>query len=334
MFCRGHVICVLNLFIFTLIVAFFEYVPPSMGTIAYACCFYEIIYIKTDINLNMYFFFFRCSDWSLLDTLTWPVFVFQYLAIYGYTKGPEWKGFYDGIFYGEYYLLPASRKLMILQILCDDALASEELKAEMNMREESEFGSVGMDYDNEGILPAENGPRRVHPRYSKTTACKDSETKKYASELNAANLPGNSISHFRDTETTEDDVDGNGDECRLCGMDGTLLCCDGCPAVYHSRCIGVMKMYIPEGTWYCPECKINMIGPTIAQGTSLKGAEVFGKDLYGQVFMGTCDHLLVYVLTSFLFHLLCWMNPGATLNLCFGFLFICFIFCYRSQFSL
>ncbi|ESW22110.1 hypothetical protein PHAVU_005G128100 [Phaseolus vulgaris] len=214
----------------------------------------------------------RCIDWRLLDALTWPVFVFQYLAIYGYTKGPDWKGFYDEIFYGEYYLLPASRKLMILQILCDDALASEEFKAEMSMREESE---VGIDYDNEDSLPTEIGPRRVHPRYSKTTACKDSETQKYVSELNA------------------EDVDGNGDECRLCGMDGTLLCCDGCPAVYHSRCIGVMKMHIPDGEWYCPECKINMIGPTIARGTSLKGAEVFGRDLYGQVFMGTCDHLLV-----------------------------------------
>ncbi|CAJ1955813.1 unnamed protein product [Sphenostylis stenocarpa] len=219
----------------------------------------------------------RCIDWSLLDALTWPVFVYQYLAIYGYTKGPEWKGFYDEIFYGEYYLLPASRKLVILQILCDDVLASEELKAEMNMREESE---VGIDYDNEDNLPAEIVPRRVHPRYSKTTACKDTETKKYVSELNA------------------DDVDGNGDECRLCGMDGTLLCCDGCPAVYHSRCIGVMKMHIPDGEWYCPECKINMIGPTIARGTSLKGAEVFGKDLYGQVFMGTCDHLLVVNVNS------------------------------------
>ena len=74
----------------------------------------------------------------MVDALTWPVFVFQYLAIFGYTKGPEWKGFYDEIFYGEYYLLPASRKLTILQILCDEVLASEELKAEMNMREESE----------------------------------------------------------------------------------------------------------------------------------------------------------------------------------------------------
>lgn len=225
----------------------------------------------------------RCSEWSLLDTLTWPVFLIQYLAVNGYTKGSEWKGFYDEIFYGEYYSLPASRKLIILQILCDDVLESEELKAEMNMREESE---VGANYDADEIPPTENGPKRVH---AKTADCKDEECMNLVSELDAVNLPGNS----------EDEVDRNGDECRLCGMDGTLLCCDGCPAVYHSRCIGVMKMYIPEGAWYCPECKINKIGPTIAKGTSLKGAEIFGKDLYGQLFIGTCNHLLVYVQNLF-----------------------------------
>ncbi|XP_012573010.1 DDT domain-containing protein PTM isoform X2 [Cicer arietinum] len=224
----------------------------------------------------------RCSEWSLLDTLTWPVFLIQYLAVNGYTKGSEWKGFYDEIFYGEYYSLPASRKLIILQILCDDVLESEELKAEMNMREESE---VGANYDADEIPPTENGPKRVH---AKTADCKDEECMNLVSELDAVNLPGNS----------EDEVDRNGDECRLCGMDGTLLCCDGCPAVYHSRCIGVMKMYIPEGAWYCPECKINKIGPTIAKGTSLKGAEIFGKDLYGQLFIGTCNHLLVLNVNS------------------------------------
>lgn len=223
----------------------------------------------------------RCTEWSLLDTLTWPVYVLQYLAVNGYTIGPEWKGFYDEVFYGEYYLLPANRKLTILQILCDDVLESEELKAEMNMREKSE---AGMDYDSEDILPSEHGPRRVHPRYAKTVGCKDDKTMKFDSELTAVNLPGNS----------EDAIDSNGDECCLCGMDGTLLCCDGCPATYHSRCIGLMKMHIPEGEWHCPECIINMIGPLISRGT-LKGAEIFGNDLYGQLFMGTCDHLLVYV---------------------------------------
>jgi hypothetical protein len=106
---------------------------------------------------------------------------------------------------------------------------------------------------------------------------------KFVSKSDAVNLPG----------ISEDEVDKNGDECRLCGMDGTLLCCDGCPAVYHSRCIGVMKMYISDGEWHCPECKINTIGPTVARGTSLRGAEMFGNDLYGQFFIGTCDHLLV-----------------------------------------
>ena len=224
--------------------------------------------------------------------MTWPVFVIQYLVVNGHTKGPEWKGFYDEAFAREYYLLPVSRKLMILQILCDDVLDSEELKAEMNMREESE---VGVDYDAEDMLPAEIGPRKVLPRYVKTSH-EDKEAVKFVSASNAVNQPGNTNSYIRNTGNTDDgDVDRNGDECRLCGMDGTLLCCDGCPSAYHSRCIGLMKMHIPEGPWYCPECKINMTGPTIAKGTSLRGAEIFGRDLYGQLFMGTCNHLLVYV---------------------------------------
>jgi hypothetical protein len=61
----------------------------------------------------------------------------------------------------------------------------------------------------------------------------------------------------------------------------------------------VMKMFIPEGPWYCPECTTNKIGPTIAMGTSLKGAEIFGIDSYEQIFLGTCNHLLVYVFNVF-----------------------------------
>ncbi|KAK7262215.1 hypothetical protein RJT34_29778 [Clitoria ternatea] len=228
----------------------------------------------------------RCNDWSLLDTLTWPVFVIQYLVVSGYTNGPEWKTFYDEASSGEYYLLSVSRKLMILQILCDDVLESEELKNEMNVRKELE---VGPDYDaEEDMLPSEVGPRRFQPRYAKALASEDKEAVKCVSAPNAVNQPE------RPVESTEDgDVDRNGDECRLCGMDGFLLCCDGCPSAYHSRCIGVMKMFIPDGTWYCPECKVNMTGPTIVKGTSLRGAEIFGKDSYGQLFMGTCEHLLV-----------------------------------------
>lgn len=181
--------------------------------------------------------------------------------------------------------------------VCDDVLDSAELRAEIDMREESEV-EVGEDRD--GVTIATHvGPRRVHPRYSKTSACKDQEVTEFMKERGDPLLSSNSSS-FGYKNTKQDagadrNQDANSDECRLCGMDGTLLCCDGCPSAYHSRCIGVMKMFIPEGDWYCPECTINKIGPTITRETSLKGADFFGVDPYEQVFMGTCDHLLVYV---------------------------------------
>ncbi|KAM0002488.1 putative DNA helicase chromatin regulator PHD family [Helianthus debilis subsp. tardiflorus] len=105
------------------------------------------------------------------------------------------------------------------------------------------------------------------------------------------------------TSGNDIDEDGNGDECRLCGMDGTLICCDGCPSSYHSRCIGMMKLSIPEVEWYCPECRINRIGPIVTITTSLRGAEFLGMYPYEQVFLGSCDHLLVSVSKTIIFKL-------------------------------
>ncbi|KAF2300728.1 hypothetical protein GH714_015376 [Hevea brasiliensis] len=237
----------------------------------------------------------RCFDWSLLDSLTWPVYLVQYFTVMGYAKGPEWKGFYDDLLNKEYCSLPVRRKLMILQILCDDALDCAELRAEIDMREESE---VGLDPDALTTNLPENGPRRVHLRYSKASACKDREGMEIIAESHGTKSSCSSMylgSKFSKGEGDGPgvDVDINSDECRLCGMDGTLLCCDGCPSAYHSRCIGVVKTYMPEGPWYCPECTINKQGPTVVMGTSLRGAEIFGVDLYEQVFLGTCNHLLV-----------------------------------------
>lgn len=266
----------------------------------YDVCMYEdaFTFYFTDIAESCYFLVHRCIDWSLLDTLTWPVYVVQYLTSMGYIKGTQWTGFYDEVSVREYYSLSAGRKLMILQILCDDVLDSEELRAEIDAREESE---VGLDPD-----AASNGSeiarRRVHPRFSKTPDCKNRE----AVEFNAENDRMKTSCKakplgFKGTEMDAPgvDVDGNGDECRICGMDGTLLCCDGCPSAYHTRCIGVSKMYVPEGSWYCPECAINKVGRIVTIGTSLRGAELFGIDLYERVFLGTCNHLLVYVSRAF-----------------------------------
>ncbi|KAL8089939.1 DDT domain-containing protein PTM-like [Apium graveolens] len=237
----------------------------------------------------------RSMDWSLIDSLTWPVFTVQYIMMMGYTGGLEWQGFYIDALQRDYYSLSVSKKLMILQILCDDALDSSELRAEIDMLEEAEVKDE-MDHDRV-IYATQSGPRRVHPRYSKTSACKDLQAtavfKDNYETKSSTNTNSFGYMNTRLNNGTDVDQDANSDECRLCGMEGTLLCCDGCPSAYHSRCIGVMKMFIPEGDWYCPECTINKIGPTITRETSLKGADFFGVDPYEQVFMGTCDHLLV-----------------------------------------
>ncbi|CDY35713.1 BnaC02g09790D [Brassica napus] len=230
----------------------------------------------------------RCIDWSLLDALTWPVYLVQYFSAMGHASGSQWKVFSEFLVEKEYYSLPAVMKLKILQILCDDVFDVADIRAEIDTREESEVG-----YDPDGVnadLP-ESGPRRVHPRFAKTSACKEKEH----SEFVAMNEPTNLSSRRTDggLNGVGSDLDGNSDECRLCGMDGTLLCCDGCPLAYHSRCIGVLKMYIPDGPWYCPECTINKLGPAITHKTSLRGAVYFGVDPHGRLFLGTCNHLIV-----------------------------------------
>lgn len=57
--------------------------------------------------------------------------------------------------------------------------------------------------------------------------------------------------------------DGNLDTCMLCGLGGALLCCDGCPAAYHMRCIGEGAKSIPDGEWLCAECSLGGRGASL-----------------------------------------------------------------------
>ncbi|AED93946.1 PHD type transcription factor with transmembrane domain protein (PTM) [Arabidopsis thaliana] len=229
----------------------------------------------------------RCIDWSLLDVLTWPVYLVQYFTAMGHASGPQWNIFNKFVVEIEYYSLPIGMKLKILQILCDDIFDVADLRDEIDAREESE---IGFDPDRVATGLLENVPRRVHPRFAKTSAYKEKEVTD--SSTNESKDLDSRCTNGGSNEVSSD-LDGNSDECRICGMDGTLLCCDGCPLAYHSRCIGVVKMYIPDGPWFCPECTINKKGPKIAHGTSLRGAVQFGMDPHGRLFLGTCNHLLV-----------------------------------------
>ncbi|KAK3271151.1 hypothetical protein CYMTET_20483 [Cymbomonas tetramitiformis] len=48
--------------------------------------------------------------------------------------------------------------------------------------------------------------------------------------------------------------DENSDVCVMCQIEGSLICCEICPAAFHLRCVGETSKSLPEGDWFCPEC--------------------------------------------------------------------------------
>lgn len=281
-------------------------VSPPFGWVYYGCIIiaFKVSYAKkTYGNVNSLIFTCRYVDWSLLDGMTWPIYLSHYLALTRYLKNQGWEGFDTEFPDKNYYRLPVGRKLLILQILCDDVLDCSELRTEIDVREEAE---VGIDLDSMSNDALDNRPRTVLLQNSRSFAFKNRDATRSLVMGRDMRLYPTSDCGTSTLDATggvpEYGGDGNSDECRLCGMDGTLLCCDGCPSAYHARCIGLVKAYMPEGTWFCPECAIDKTGLSITHGTSLVGAEMFGTDPYQQVFLGTCNHLLVYVF-SFLYKL-------------------------------
>ncbi|KAG4191884.1 hypothetical protein ERO13_A07G122450v2 [Gossypium hirsutum] len=155
----------------------------------------------------------RSLNWGFLDSITWPIFMVEYLLIHD------------------------------TQVLCDD------------MIERSLASETDMDFDrnmNNGVC-------------KKRKATKD--------------LSGGSS--FIE-EIVDDTTDWNSDDCCLCKMDGNLICCDGCPAAYHSKCVGIVNAHLPEGDWYCPECAIEREKPWL-----------LGIDPHGRLYYNSSGYLLV-----------------------------------------
>jgi hypothetical protein len=51
----------------------------------------------------------------------------------------------------------------------------------------------------------------------------------------------------------------NDDYCEACGDPGELLCCDGCPNVFHGACLDppIDADNLADDQWYCPRCEVN-----------------------------------------------------------------------------
>lgn len=61
--------------------------------------------------------------------------------------------------------------------------------------------------------------------------------------------------------------DGNFHLCKICGDAGDLVCCDGCPQVYHPQCLpedsdsfAALDDQDDDEPWYCPDCIIKKKG--------------------------------------------------------------------------
>lgn len=200
----------------------------------------------------------RNLNWDLLDLQTWPYFLVEYMLFCGSSLRPDLKLAHLKLLDTEYYEQPAKVKLEILRCLCDDVVEVDSLRSELNRRVT----------DSEPIVDPNNSSRRRN--YS---VVHDGES----------SMPQQKV---------DDIADRNSDECCLCRMDGNLICCDGCPAAFHSRCVGVIKDHLPEGEWLCPACRMDKDG-VVSSLVPFKGADFLGRDSHGRLFYGCCGYLLV-----------------------------------------
>ncbi|XP_071696426.1 DDT domain-containing protein PTM-like [Rutidosis leptorrhynchoides] len=194
----------------------------------------------------------RDLNWDLVDLITWPIFLAEYLLM-----KPGFNLSHLGLFKTDYHSQSEFVKVEILQYICDDVIEGEAISSELNRR----------------ILIGE--------RVNAVDA--NSKTKLVASKKRR------SISE----EVIDETADLNSDECCLCKMDGNLICCDGCPAAFHSKCVGIATNLLPEGDWYCPECVVDKKNPEISVAKLIRGADLLGVDPDGRLYYSSCGYLLV-----------------------------------------
>ncbi|KAK4441426.1 DDT domain-containing protein PTM [Sesamum alatum] len=154
-----------------------------------------------------------------------------------------------------------SAKVEILRHLCDDVIEVEAFRPELN----------------KGTLKTER-----HKDLNWNMKLNSSKRRKAMMDVGSTSC------------ITEEDIDEpadwNSDECCL---DGNLICCDGCPVAFHSRCAGVVSSLLPEDDWYCPECAIDNDKSWANVGKSIRGAELLGIDPHGWLYYCSCGYLLV-----------------------------------------
>lgn len=196
--------------------------------------------------------------------VTYPLFVVEYLLFSGSKDNPGMDLTRFNLFRNEYFRQPMNLKIEILNRLCNDMTDAEVVRSELNKRS----------FAAESVLELD--------RKSNTEVRRRKRTMMGLADHLSLN-----------DEVVDGSFDRNSDDCCLCKMDGSLLCCDGCPAAYHSKCVGVASQLLPEGDWYCPECAFERHVPGLKPEKQIRGAEFIEIDPHGRRYYSSCGYLLV-----------------------------------------
>ncbi|XP_009125862.2 DDT domain-containing protein PTM [Brassica rapa] len=206
----------------------------------------------------------RSLDWDMLDVVNYPLFVVEYLLFSGSKDNPGVDLTRFNFFRNEYFRQPMNLKIEILARLCDDMADTEAVRSELNKR--SVAAESEMEIDRKRNTKVRRRKRAM------------------------MDLADDSSLH---DEAVDGSFDPNSDDCCFCKMDGNLLCCDGCPAAYHSKCIGVASHLLLEDDWYCPECSFDQRVPGWKPEKQIRGAEFLEIDPHGRKYYSSCGYLLV-----------------------------------------
>eukprot|EP00250_Pteridium_aquilinum_P009036 c18401_g1_i1 orf=616-4032(+) len=230
----------------------------------------------------------RQRDWNLLDNVTWPSFLMVLLTTQGFGKLYGQGIASVGLLDAEYYKASVKVKLAVLSFLCDQVLETEEIRAVLDARELESTRLKDMKYFGGKVTDVTETQQSLVTMDHREKAADDSSQ--------GTNTLAAGFSSVESKPCKEESSsDWNSDECVLCGMNGNLICCDGCPAAYHSRCVGISRASLPPGDWFCPECIVEKVGgeQSSRRMGGLGGSHSLGVDPYGRTFMATCGHLLV-----------------------------------------
>ncbi|CAF2119383.1 unnamed protein product [Brassica napus] len=206
----------------------------------------------------------RSLDWDTLDVVNYPLFVVEYLLFSWSEDKPGVDLTRFNYLRNEYFRQPMNLKIEILSRLCDDMTDAEVVRSELDKRSFAAESEMETD---------------------RKTSSEVRRRKRTMTEL-ADDLSLND-------EVIDFSFDRNSDYCCLCKIDGNLLCCDGCPAAYHSKCVGVASDLLPEGDWYCPECAFDRLVPGLKPEKQIRGAEFIDIDPHGRRYYSSCGYLLV-----------------------------------------